>query len=84
MQRVMPDSATSLRAIDPLEAELLESLEARDKHLYAIVSMATRYRAILADQVQLLRIGEDPDVVRAMLSRWQTIMRDIKKLAAEL
>jgi hypothetical protein len=73
-----------LRAIDPLEADLLDSLEARDKRLYAIVSMATRYRAILADQVQLLRIGDDPEVVRATLSRWQTIMRDIKKAAAEL
>ncbi len=84
MQRAMSDSATPLRAIDPLDVDLLESLEARDKRLYAIVGAATRYRAILAEQVQLLRIGNDPDVVRATLTRWQSIMRDIKKLAAEI
>ena len=46
--------------------------------------MATRYRTILSEQVQLLRVGEDPERVRAALGRWQVILRDIKKLAADL
>ena len=33
--------------------------------------MATRYRTILSEQVQLLRVGEDPDTVQAALGRWR-------------
>jgi hypothetical protein len=46
--------------------------------------MATRYRTILSEQVQLLRVGEDPDTVQAALGHRQAILRDIKKLAADL
>jgi len=84
MQRVTSDTVARLRAIDALDTDLLEVLEERDRRLYNIVSMATRYRTILSEQVQLLRVGEDPETVRAPLGRWQVILRDIKKLAADL
>jgi hypothetical protein len=84
MQRVTSDTVARLRAIDGLDTDLLEFLEERDRRLYNIVSMATRYRTILSEQVQLLRVGEDPETVRAALGRWQVILRDIKKLAADL
>jgi hypothetical protein len=31
-----------------------------------------------------LRAVEDPETVQAALARWQVILRDIKKLAADL
>ena len=79
-----PDFVAHRRALDPLDTDLLESLEEQDRRLYAIVSKATRYRAILADQVKLLRIGDDPGVVRATLTRWQAMIREIQRLAEEL
>jgi hypothetical protein len=84
MQRVTSDTVARLRAIDALDTDLLELLEERDRRLYNIVSMATRYRTILSEQVQLLRGGEDPELVQAALGRWQVILRDIEKLAADL
>lgn len=84
MQIATSDAARRLHAVDPLDVDLLESLEARDKNLYDLVSAATRYRSILHEEVQLLRAGKDPDMVRAALSRWQDILRDIKKLAGDL
>ena len=84
MQRGTSDTVARLRAIEALDTDVLESLEERDRRLYNIVSMATRYRTILSEQVQLLRVGEDPETVRAALARWQAILRDIKKLAADL
>lgn len=84
MQRVTSEMVTRLRALHAFDTDLLESLEDRDRRLYNIVSMATRYRAILSEQSQLLRVGEDPETVQAALSRWHVILRDIKKLAADL
>ena len=84
MQRVTSDTVARLRSIDALDTDLLELLEERDRRLYNIVSMATRYRTILSEQVQLLRAGEDPETVQAALGRGQVILRDIKKLAADL
>jgi len=84
MQRGTSDTVARLRAIEALDTDVLESLEERDRGLYNIVSMATRYRTILSEQVQLLRGGEDPETVQAALARWQAILRDIKKLAADL
>lgn len=84
MQRVTSDTVARLRAVDALDTDLLELLEERDRRLYNIVSMAMRYRAVLSEQVQLLRAGEDPEAVEAALGRWQVILRDIKKLAADL
>jgi hypothetical protein len=78
------DTATRRRAIDPLDIDLLEALEARDKSLYALVSATTRYRSILHEQVQLLRAGKDPEMVRDILRRWQGILRDIKRFAGDL
>jgi len=48
MRRALTDAATRRRAIDPLDTDLLEPLEERDKRLYAIVSKAIRYRGILS------------------------------------
>jgi hypothetical protein len=84
MQRVTSETVTRLRALHAFDTDLLESLEDRDRRLYNIVSMATRYRTILSEQTQLLRVGKDPETVEAALSRWQVILRDIKKLAADL
>jgi hypothetical protein len=53
MARVTSDGSTHLRVVDPLDVDLLEALEERDRNLYAIMSAATRYRAILHEQVQL-------------------------------
>jgi hypothetical protein len=84
MQSATSGAARRLRAIDPLDVDLLESLEARDKSLYALVSAATRYRSILHEQVQALRAGKEPEIVRDALRRWQNILREIRKLAGEL
>jgi prolyl oligopeptidase PreP (S9A serine peptidase family) len=84
VQRVTSDTVARLRSVDALDTDLLELLEERDRRLYNIVSMATTYRAVLSEQVQLLRAGEDPETVQAALGRWQVILRDIKKLAADL
>jgi len=84
MKRATTDPTTRRRAIDPLDADLLEPLEVRAQRLYAIVSKATRYRTILAEQVKALRIGNDPEVVRALLARWDPLIREIRRLAAEL
>jgi hypothetical protein len=84
MQSATWDAARRLRAFDPREVDLLESLEARDNSLYALVSAATRYRSILHEEVQLLRAGKDPEMVRGALSRWQNILREIKKLTNDL
>jgi hypothetical protein len=59
----LTDTSPHLRAVDPLDVDLLETLEERDRNLYAIMSAATRYRAILHDQLQLLRAGKHPEAV---------------------
>jgi hypothetical protein len=84
MQRGRYDAVAKLRAIDAPETGLLESLDDRDRRLYNLVSMATRYRTILSEETQHLRVGKDPEMVQASLGRWQVILRDIKKLAADL
>ncbi len=84
MQSGTSDGARRLRALDPLGVGLLEALEARDKSLYGLVSAATRYRSILHEEVQLLRAGKDPELVRGVLNRWENILREIKKLAGDL
>ena len=84
MKRATSDPASRRRAIDPLDTDLLEPLEERDHRLYAIVSKATRYRTLLAEQTKALRIGNDPEVVRALLGRWEPLIREIQRLAADL
>jgi hypothetical protein len=84
MQRARFDTVAKLRFIDAPETGLLETLEDRDRRLYNLVSMATRYRTILSEETQHLRAGKDPEMVQASLARWQVILRDIKKLAADL
>ena len=82
--RLASDASTHLRAVDPLDVDLLEALEERDRNLYAIMSAATRYRAILHEQLQLLRAGKHPEVVRSAVSRWHGILGEIKSLAGDL
>lgn len=84
MARSTSDVAIRPRAIDPLDLDLLESLEERDRHLYAIMSAATRYRAILHEELQLLRAGKNPELVRGAMGRWHEILREIKNLAGRL
>jgi hypothetical protein len=78
------DASSHLRAVDPLDLGLLEALEERDRHLYAIMSAATRYRAILHEQLQLLRAGKHPEMVRSAVSRWHGILGEIKSVAGNL
>jgi hypothetical protein len=84
MGRVPSGPAARRRRIDPLDTDLLEALQARDQRLYAIVNKATRYRGILTDQVNRLRMADDPQLVRSTLTRWDTILREIQRLAADL
>ncbi len=79
-----PPARGGRRRIDPLDTDLLEALQARDQRLYAIVNKATRYRGILTDQVNWLRMADDPQLVRSTLARWDTILREIQRLAADL
>ncbi len=84
MGRVPSNPAARRRRIDPLDTDLLEALQARGQRLYAIVNKATRYRGILTDQVNRLRMADDPQLVRNTLARWDTILREIQRLAADL
>ena len=84
MGRPIPYASTRRRSIDPLDTDLLEVLEERDRRLYAILSKITRYRNILNEQVNRLRAGDAPEIVRAMLARWDTILREVKHLARDL
>lgn len=77
-------TSTDLRIVDGLDVDLLDSLEERDRSLYGIVSAATRYRAILHEQIQLLRAGKDPAMVRSAMNRWREILRDIRDRAESL
>jgi len=72
------------RAIDPLDTDLLAALEERNERLYAILREAMRYRNILTEQVQRLRVGDAPELARAVLARWDTILQEIKRMAADL
>lgn len=84
MKRTMRDPTTRRHDIDPLDTDLLAALEERDRRLYAILNKATRYRNLLSDQIKRLRAGDAPELVRAMLARWDTILREVKRLAADL
>ena len=84
MVRLTSDGSIHLRPVDSRDVDLLEALEERDRNLYAIMSGATRYRAILHEQPQLLRAGKHPEVVRSAVSRWHGILGEIKRLAGNL
>jgi hypothetical protein len=84
MKRAPSDPATRRRRIDPLDTDLLGALEERDKRLYAMISRATRYRRILTDEIQRLRMGDDPQLARGILTQWDTLLREIQRLAADL
>jgi len=84
MKRVPSDPVARRRRIDPLDTDLLGALEERDKRLYAMLGRATRYRRILTDEIQRLRMGDDPQLARGKLTRWDTLLREIKRLAADL
>ncbi len=83
MVRLTSDGSIHLRPVDSLDVDLLEALEERDRNLYAIMSAATRYRT-LHEQLQLLRAGKHPEVVRSAVSRWHGILGEIKRLAGNL
>ena len=80
----LTDASLHLRAVDPLDVDLLETLEECDRSLYAIMSAATRYRAILHEQLPLLRAGKHSEVVQSAVSRWQGILGEIKSIAGNL
>jgi hypothetical protein len=84
MVRLTSDGSIHLRPVESRDVDLLEALEERDRNLYAIMSRATRYRAILHEQLQFLRAGKHPEVVRSAVSRWHGILGEIKRLAGNL
>ena len=84
MKRALSDLGTRRRRIDPRDTDLLGALEERDQRLYAMISRATRYRRILTDEIQRLRMGDDPQLARGILTRWDALLREIQRLAADL
>lgn len=84
MRRIGGEPSTRRRTIDELDIDLLGSLEDRDKRLYALLSKATRYRNILRGKIKRLRAGSAPEEVRALLTQWDPILREIKRLAQDL
>ena len=84
MKRIAAKPTTRRRAIDELDIDLLGSLEDRDKRLYALLSKTTRYRNILRGKIKRLRAGSAPEEIRALLTQWAPILREIKRLAQDL
>jgi hypothetical protein len=84
MKRLAAETTIRHRSIDELDSDLLTTLEARDKRLYAIVSEATRYRNVLGNEIKHLRAGSAPEVVRAHLAQWELLRREIKRFAQDL
>jgi hypothetical protein len=74
----------SRRTIDELDTDLLATLEELDKRLYAVLSTTTRYRNILGHEIQRLRAGSAPEVVRALLLQWEPLRRQIRQLTHDL
>ncbi|HWN55122.1 MAG TPA: hypothetical protein VNP91_08420 [Methylomirabilota bacterium] len=84
MKRAASSVTTRHRTIDELDTDLLATLEERDRRLYAILSKTTRYRNILTGEMKRLRAGSAPEVVRALMSQWDHLHREIKRLAQDL
>ncbi len=80
----MIDRMTRRQRLDPLDTDLLATLEERDRRLYAIVSRITRYRNILNEQVKRLRAGEAPEVVRTVMGQRDTLLREIRRLSRDV
>jgi uncharacterized protein YutE (UPF0331/DUF86 family) len=81
MRRMSSGTTPRRRTIDELDTDLLTTLEALDKRLYAILSKTTRYRNILGHEIKRLRSGSAPEVVRANLLQWEPLRREIIRLA---
>jgi len=84
MRRIPSEPKARRRQIDELDTDLLETLEQRSKRLYTILSKATRYRSILSAEIKRLRAGSTPETARALLAQWDSILREIKRLAQDL
>ena len=82
--RRISSGMTSRRTIDELDTDLLATLEQLDKRLYAVLSTTTRYRNILGHEIQRLRAGSPPEVVRALLLQWEPLRREIRRLAHDV
>jgi hypothetical protein len=84
MRRIPSEPKARRREIDELDTDFLETLEQRSKRLYTILSKATRYRGILGAEIKRLRAGSAPETARALLAQWDSILREIKRLAQDL
>jgi len=84
MKGMAAEPTTRRRTIEELDIDLLGSLEDRDKRLYALLSKTARYRNILRGKIKRLRAGSAPEEVRALLIQWDSIIREIKRLAQDL
>jgi hypothetical protein len=81
MRRMSSGTTPRRRTIDELDTDLLTTLEELDKRLYAVLSKTTRYRNILGHEIKRLRFGSAPEVVRASLLQWESLRREIIRLA---
>jgi len=81
MRRISSGTTPRRRTIDELDTDLLTTLEELDKRLYAVLSKTTRYRNILGHELKRLRSGSAPEVVRANLLQWESLRREIIRLA---
>ena len=84
MRRIPSEPKARRREIDELDTDLLETLEQRSKRLYTILGKATRYRSILSVEIKRLRAGSAPETARALLAQWDSLLREIKRLAQDL
>ena len=83
MRRISSRTALRRRSIDELDTDLLTTLEELDERLYAVLSKTTRYRNILGYEIKRLRSGRAPEVVRASLLQWESLRREIIRLALD-
>jgi hypothetical protein len=81
MKRISSGTTPRRRRIDKLDTDLLTTLEELDKRLYAVLSKTSRYRNILGHEIKCLRSGRAPEVVRASLLQWESLRREIIRLA---
>lgn len=65
-------------------SHLLEELGVLDRHLYALVEEAMKYRRALQGEVLRLRVGDKPHVVLARLHQWAPTLQAIRRLARGL
>ena len=81
MRRISSGTTPRRRSIDEDDTDLLTTLEELDERLYAVLSKTIRYRNILGHEIKRLRSGSAPEMARASLLQWESLRREIIRLA---